>query len=238
MKIYGAIRTAFYWVFAALVLVFISPIAEIEVLRYFIGGLIVFYGVEEIVYTAFKHKKHFSLHTLFWNIIESIIGLVLIVFVETGDEEVTYAVVCVCWAIWAILREARELYELAKEVKEHKHIVSRIVAILNLLESLTVIALSLTMLIEPGEHHATIHLYFLFVELLTKVLFPIINYVAEHFAKKKGAKGEREVKEAEGEAVLSAEETAPVSEEVPAPESVPEEPLSESPLSEPPTTTE
>lgn len=185
MKIYRVIRTAIYWALAILVVAFISHIAEIEILRYFIGGLMILYGVEEIIHAVFKNKKHYSIHTLYWNIIEIVIGLTLVSFVETGDVEVTYAVVCVAWAIWSILREARELVELAEELKHNKLIACRIVAIVNLAESLTIIALSLTMLIEPGEHHATIHLYLLAVELLTKALFPIINYVAERAHERK-----------------------------------------------------
>lgn len=188
MKIYGAIRTAIYWVLTALIIVFISTLAEIEVLRYFIGGLMIFYGVEEIIFTVFKSKKHYSIHKLYLNIIEIVIGLTLIVFIETGDIEVTYAVVCVSWAIWSILREERELIEATEELKKNKLIACRIVAIVSILESLTVIALSLTMIIEPGEHHAKIHLYLLAVELFTKVLFPIINYTAEHLEEKKKLK--------------------------------------------------
>ena len=185
MKIYGAIRTVIYWALAALVIVYISTLAEIEVLRYFIGGVMIFYGVEEIVLTVVKSKKHYSLNLLYRNLIEILIGFTLIVFVETGDVEVTYAVVCVCWAIWSILREARELVEVTEELQEHKPILSKIASIVNMLESLTVIALSLTMLIEPGEHHAKIHLYLLAVELFTKVLFPIVHYVAECLTEKK-----------------------------------------------------
>ena len=58
MKIYGAIRTAIYWALTALVFVFILDLAHFEVLRYAIGGLMIFYGVEEIIYTAIKHEKH------------------------------------------------------------------------------------------------------------------------------------------------------------------------------------
>lgn len=188
MKIYGIIRTVIYWALTALVLVFVPALAEIEVLRYFIGGLMIFYGVEEIVGTAIKNKKHYSLHSLYWNIFEILIGFTLIVFIEAGEPDVTYAVVCVSWAIWSILRETRELVEATEELKHSKIIPCKIVAIVNLLESLTVIALSLTMIIEPGEHHAKIHLYLLAVELFTKVLFPIINYIAEHIEEKKHAK--------------------------------------------------
>ena len=191
MKIYGAIRTAIYWALTALVLVFISTLAEIEILRYFIGGLMMLYGVEEIIYTVFKNKRHYSFHSLYWNIFEILIGLTLIVSVETGDIEVTYAVVCVSWAIWSILRETRELVEATEELKENKLIPCKIVAIVSIIESLTVIALSLTMIIEPGEHHAKIHLYLLAVELFTKALFPILNFVTEHLAEKKKDTGEQ-----------------------------------------------
>ena len=190
MKTYGIIRTVLYLALTALVIAFVSAIAEIEVLRYFIGGLIIFYGVEEIVYTVFKNKKHYSIHSIFWNIVEVVIGIVLIVFVETDDIEVTYAVVCVCWAMWSILRETRELAEIVGEINESKPVTCRVVNIINVLESLTVIALSLTMIIEPGEHHAKIHLYLLTVELFTRVAYPFVKYIAENYGKKKKAEVE------------------------------------------------
>ena len=214
MKIYGAIRTAIYWALTALVIVFLASLAQIEVLRYFIGSLMIFYGAEEIVYTAIKNKKHYSIHALYWNLVEMLIGLTLVVFVEAGDVEVTYAVVCVSWAIWSILRETRELVEVTEELKEHRLIHSKIVAVMSILESLTVIALSLTMIIEPGEHHAKIHLYLLAVELFTKMLFPIIIYIAELVEEKKRKKGEEiavdspqpETADADGEVAASTEE--------------------------------
>lgn len=199
MKIYNAIRTALYWILTILVLVFVSTIAEIEVLRYFIGGLMIFYGIEEILLNVFKNKKHYSGHTLYWNIIEMAIGLTLVIFVESEEVSVAYAVVCVCWAVWSILRETRELFEVSEELKHNKLTVCRIVAIVNLVESLTVIALSLTMIIEPGEHHAKIHLYLLAVELFTKVLFPIINNLAERAAKKNGKSEHAQVNETQVE---------------------------------------
>lgn len=219
MKIYGAIRTVLYWTLTALVLAFVADLAEIEVLRYFIGGLMIFYGVEEIIFTAFKNKKHYSIGSLYWNIIEIVIGLTLIVFIETGETAVTYAVVCAGWAIWSILRETRELVEATDELKENRLIPCKIVAVANLLESLTVIALSLTMLIEPGEHHAKIHLYLLAVELFTKVLFPIINYIVVRSAAKRSVKA---VKLAEP--VQATDEVAAANEEVQSSD-IPEEEL-------------
>ena len=213
MKVYGVIRTVIYWALTALVIAFVSTLAEIEILRYFIGGLMIFYGVEEIILTVFKNKKHYSVHSLYWNLIEIVIGITLIVFIETGETSVTYAVVCVAWAIWSILRESRELVEATEELKENKLITCKIVAIVNLLESLTVIALSLTMIIEPGEHHAKIHLYLLAVELFTKVLFPIINYAAERVAEKKATKV-RDTADVQNEPTQTTDEVAAADEEI------------------------
>ena len=53
-----------------------------------------------------------------------------------------------------------------------------------MIESVTVIVFSLIMIIEPGEHHARVHLYLLVVELSTKVLFPLINHLAACRAEK------------------------------------------------------
>ena len=181
MKVYGAIRTAMYWILAAFVIAFVSTIAEIGVLRYFIGGLMIFYGIEEIIYTVFKNKKHYSIRSLYWNIVEIVIGIALVAFVATGDVEV----VCVSWAIWSILRETNELVEATEKLKDNKLLLNKIVAVANFLESFTIIALSLTMLIEPNEHHAKIHLYLLAVELFTKVLFPLVNYIAERLEERK-----------------------------------------------------
>lgn len=185
MKIYGSIRTVIYIALSVLIVVFLYALAEIETLRYFIGGLMIFYGVEEIAYNAFKHEKHYHLNTLYVNLVEILIGFTLIVFIETGEINVTYAVVCVSWATWTILREAVELVDATAELKGNKITLCKIVAALDILESLAVIAFSLTMLIEPGEHHAKIHLSFLAVELATKVLFPLINYIAEYVKQKR-----------------------------------------------------
>lgn len=190
MKIYGIIRTVIYWTLTALVLAFASALAEIELLKYIIGSLLIFYGAEEIIFTVFKDKKHYSIGTLYWNIIEIIIGIILIIFVKADDIAEAYAIVCVCWAIWSILRETRELVEVTEKLKENKLIPVRIISVISIFESLTIIALSLTMIIEPGEHHALIHLYLLAVELFTRALYPLINYIADCYNAKKKIKTE------------------------------------------------
>lgn len=169
MKAYKFIRTGVFLALAAVTLIFLHTF--VENLHYFIGALMVFYGVEEIVYTAFHEKKHFSVRSLYWNIVEILIGSTLIIFVSHEP----YPVVCVAWATWSILRETRELVEITEEFKHKPTVLGKIISIVSVLESLIVIAFSITMIIEPGEHHAMIHMYLLAVELATKVIFPLFD---------------------------------------------------------------
>lgn len=171
MKVYKIIRTGVFLALAAVALIFLHTF--VENLHYFIGSLMVFYGVEEIIFTVFHERKHFSIKSLYWNVVEILIGLTLIIFVS--HEESPYPVVCVAWATWSILRETRELVEITEEFKKKPTVLSKVVAIVSVLESLIVIGFSITMIIEPGEHHAMIHMYLLAVELATKVIFPLFD---------------------------------------------------------------
>ena len=79
--------------------------------------------------------------------------------------------ICIIWAVWAILREADEIAEYYELFKE------RIPCLLGFAESVVAIVFSITLIIEPGEHHAMIHMYLLIVELLSAVIFPQLRCV-------------------------------------------------------------
>ena len=66
-------------------------------------------------------------------------------------------------------------YELFKE---------RIPCLLGFIESIVAIVLSITLIMEPGEHHAKIHMYLLIAELLTAVIFPQLRCAYVKFIKK------------------------------------------------------
>ncbi len=168
MKIYLSIRMCLFTVLAVLVLVFLERI--VNVLQYFIGSLMIFYGLEEIVYAAVKEKKHFSVHSLYWNALEILLGITLLAFLK-NEEAISYTVVCVVWATWSLLREARELIECTENFKTDK------TAIPDILESLVVIGFSIALVIHPTQSHASMHLYLLFAELLTKALFALPEYI-------------------------------------------------------------
>ena len=97
---------------------------------------------------------------------------------EANPEEVV-KMTCVIWAAWSILREAFEIKELFLKIK------SVVLTIISGIESIAVIVLSVMLILEPGEHHAMIHLYLLLVELVLTPLVPLLDEVIEERKHKK-----------------------------------------------------
>ena len=147
------------------VLVFIFRLFFVENLRWFIGGLIVLYGVLGILALALEKKKPiYEKQGFLFSAIEVLIGLTLIVFIKE------YSTICVAWAVWSILRESIELEEIVAG-KLHP-----VLAVISGIESVATIALSIVLMREPGEHHAMIHTYFLCLELILNASIPILNH--------------------------------------------------------------
>ena len=146
------------------VLVFLYRVFFVENLRWFIGGLVVLYGVLGILALALEKKKPiYEEHEFLFSAVEILIGLTLLCFIKE------YATICVVWAVWSILRESIELKEI---VAGELH---PVLAVISGLESIAVIVLSITLMMEPGEHHAMIHTYFLCLELTLSAIVPILN---------------------------------------------------------------
>ena len=163
------------------VLVFISRDKQVEHLKPFIGALMVFYGVEGLFYEAFFHHLHFIHETKsYLGLIELIFGIVLIV------SPLAFEYVCIIWATWSIVRESYELKELVSDIKT---IPPRIISGA---ESIAVIVFSVMLILEPGEHHALIHMSLLVIELLLNPLTVILDELLVYFKAKKKAKLEEQ----------------------------------------------
>ena len=159
---YNLIKLAVYIVLAVLVFVFRNEL--VENLKYFIGGLMILYAIEEILFIVLHHIHHiFHEDKVYLGFIELVLGIVLLC-VDASIESV-----CIIWATWSILRESYEIKEIACELK---NIVPKV---LSGVESLVVIVFSIMLLIEPGEHHAMIHLYLLLAELVVTPLTPLLD---------------------------------------------------------------
>lgn len=149
-------------VIAVLVVIFRETF--ISNLNYFIGSLLLIYGIDEIAFEIYCHKKEFAKKTkTYLGLVELILGLTLILF------NLDFVSVCVIWATWSIVRESYELKELATETK---HIIP---IILSGVESIAVIIFSILLIVEPTIDHAYTHLYLLVVELILTPFVPLLD---------------------------------------------------------------
>lgn len=161
---YFSIKLGVFAILAILVFIFREPI--VEHLKYFIGGLMVLYGLEEILFEIL-YSRHHILHQgkLYLGGIELLLGAVVL------SVPMTYESVCIIWATWSILREAYEIKEVFSEIK------CLLPKIISAIESVVVIVFSILLIMEPGEHHAMIHLYLLLVELILSPLTPLLDEI-------------------------------------------------------------
>lgn len=165
---YLIVKLAIFVVLAVLVFVFREQL--IEHLKYFIGGLMLLYGVEEVLFEVIFHGKNFwKCEKTYLGLVELILGTTLFFFPLEGNAEEIIKMTCVIWAAWSIIREAFEIRELIVEIK------SVVLTIISGIESVAVIVLSVMLILEPGEHHAMIHLYLLLVELVVAPLTPLLD---------------------------------------------------------------
>ena len=165
---------------AVLVLVFQTQL--VHHLRYFIGGLILAYGIDEIAFEAYCHKLDFIKKSkTYLGLIELVLGVSLLA-INLED----YPAVCILWATWTIVRESYEIEELVTKIK------SVTLTIASGIESVVVIVFSVMLIAEPVEHHALIHIYLLAVEILLNPSIPLIDEILEDRKQKKQAKEEKE----------------------------------------------
>ena len=155
---------------ALAICVFIFREKLVEHLKYFIGGLMLLYGLEEILFEIVFRDKHFwHKDKIYLGIIEITFGITLLVI--NLPYEADYEAVCVVWATWSIVRESFEIKELVTEIK------SWTLTFLSGAESIAVIVFSVMLILEPGEHHAMIHIYLLLLELLLTPLIPLLDEI-------------------------------------------------------------
>lgn len=173
MKIYKSIK---FFLFIALgISIFFLMDTYLEHLRFFIGGLITLYGLDGFIEWLLEKERHEKVHFIFKAAVQLILGICTLVLFKNMET------ICVIWAVWAIMRESDEIAEYYELFKE------RIPCLLGFAESVVAIVLSITLIMEPGEHHAKIHMYLLIVELLSTVIFPQLRCAYVKYLKNKKA---------------------------------------------------
>ena len=170
MKIYKCIKFGLFFVLG--ISIFFLMKQYMLCLRYFIGGLITLYGIDGFCSWFFEKDREQKMHFLFKAIVQLILGVSTLVLITR------FEIICVIWAVWAILREADEIAEYYEMFKE------KVPCLLGFLESVIAIVFSIMLIMEPGEHHAKIHMYLLIVELLSTVIFPQLRFAYFKYIKK------------------------------------------------------
>ena len=169
---YLIIKFAVFTILAVFVLIFREKL--VEHLQPFIGSLMIFYGLEGILYEVLCHKLHFiHVGKSYLGLIELIFGTVLLI------APLEFAYVCIIWATWSIVRESYELKEVVSEIKTLPP------KILSGAESIAVIVLSVMLILEPSEHHALIHMYMLVIELILNPATVLLDELLIHLKEKK-----------------------------------------------------
>ena len=128
-------------------------------------------------------KEILRVNKTYLGLIELILGIVVIV------APLEFAYVCIIWATWSIIRESYELKELITDIKTWPP------RIISGAESIAVIAFSILLIFEPGEHHALIHMGLLVVELILNPFTVLLDEILIHFKEKKQAKLEEKEKD-------------------------------------------
>ena len=83
----------------------------------------------------------------------------------------------------------RESYELKELVSDYKTLLPKM---LSGVESITVIVFSVLLILEPGEHHAIIHMCLLTAELILNPLVVVIDEWLIYLKEKKAAEKPQE----------------------------------------------
>lgn len=156
------------------ILVFIFREQLVAGLNYFIGALMVAYGLEEITFEVLNHKLGFIHKSkTYLGLVEIILGTVLLIAPFSFEE------ICIIWGTWSIIRESYEIKEIATEIQ------SITPTILSGVESVATIVLAIMLMLEPTPHHAMIHIYLLLIELVFTPLVPLMDELIQKQKKKR-----------------------------------------------------
>lgn len=161
------VKATLYIAVAILILIFHEKI--MPSVAFLVGGVVLAYALEELIFLIAQRK--------FADMAESIIQIVLAVLLFLAHDDIIK--VCIIWGVWSIIREGREMTHALVHIRRYW------LAIVNIAESVVVTVLSATMILEPGEHHAHIHVILLAIELILEIAFPFLEEMLELLSKRK-----------------------------------------------------
>lgn len=170
MKPLQLIKTVLYFLAGVAVLVFHEQI--MDYIGIAVGIVILFYGLGRII-ISIAEKKAFGEDGIFTSLTHILIAVIMFI---VNDDTVK---VCLVWAVWSIRREGRELADSVQRMVQKKP------GIINALESVVIMVLSFTLILNPSRHNAHVHVIILGVELILEVVFPLVNDILDRRLAKK-----------------------------------------------------
>ena len=138
------------------ILIFIFFRSILPYVAYVVGGAMLLYALEELIFQIVKRE--------YAKLADPLIQIALAVLLFFSNDDIVK--VCVIWGVWTLLREGHEITVVLMEIKTKR------LAFLDILESIVEIVFSILMILTPGGHHATVHLILLGVELVFSVSLP------------------------------------------------------------------
>ena len=161
MRNYYIFRLIVFTAISVLIGVFAHDI--IAYLHYLVGGVMLIYGFEGILFTVARVKRGFYKdYQFFLGCMELLLGTVMMALIRD------FNIICVMWGTWTIVRESFELYETS-----HKFL-HKFPAILSLALSIIEIVFSILLILHASHHHALTHIYLLIPELIINALSPLL----------------------------------------------------------------
>ena len=157
MKKWQTLKAILYLALGSFIFIFNN--AVMPYVGFLVGGIVFLYAVEELIVLPARKELFKSPYHLFDGIAQFLIGIILFL---VSDDVIK---VCLVWGVWSIIRESKEMAEAIDKLSKRK------LSVINIIESVAVIALSFLMIIEPNESHAHLHVLLLGAELVIVVLF-------------------------------------------------------------------
>ena len=172
MKIYNYIKLFIFIAFSVLLFIFKEEL--VADLNFFVGSLILAFGVENIIVIVITQRRKSIRRIRFsFSLFEIILGLTILTAVKD------FAYVCVMWAVWSLLRQSIDINEVFRGE------LSTVMSLIVLSQSIVSIVFSIMLILDQSEHHAITHLYLLIAELMVIALPPVVDELRYQYKKKK-----------------------------------------------------
>lgn len=177
MKIYYFIRLAVLTALAVLIGVFSHHLLE-HLLQYLVGGVMILFGVENLLFSFLEKKKGaFFEYQFYLGGADLLLGLIVITAVPAFEQ------ICIVWATWTIVRESLDIFEAVHKAKQG------FPAVLSFALSVVEIVFSILLLLsatgEHAHHHALTHVYLLIPEFVICGLAPLAFLLYKEWIEKK-----------------------------------------------------